>query len=124
MDEIKTEKAPDAIGPYSQAVKTNGFVFCSGQIALKPDGTLMKGNIRKQTIRVMENLKSVLEASGSGFEKVVKTTVYLADIDDFIDVNEVYGSYFKGDIKPARALVEVSGLPKGVKIEIECVAEV
>ena len=96
-----------------------GFVFCSGQIALKSDGTLVEGNALEQTKQVMENLKAVLEEAGSGLSKVVKTTIYLVSIADFADVNEVYGSYFEGDKKPARATVEVSNLPKGVKVEID-----
>jgi 2-iminobutanoate/2-iminopropanoate deaminase len=123
MEIVKTKNAPAAIGPYSQAVKSGGFVFCSGQIALKPDGELLEGDVRAQTTQVMNNLKAVLEAVGSDFSKVVKTTIFLADINDFVDVNEVYGSYFEGENKPARATVEVSNLPKGVKVEVDCVAE-
>lgn len=122
MEVIKTENAPAAIGPYSQAIKSGGFVFCSGQIALKPgDGTLISEDLREQTKQVMENLKAVLEASGSSLDKVVKTTIYLTSIAGFADVNEIYGSYFV-DNKPARATVEVSNLPKGAKIEIDCIA--
>lgn len=123
MQIIKTENAPAAIGPYSQAIKSNGFVFCSGQIALRPDGTLIEGDVKEQTIQVMENLKAVLLASGSSLDKVIKATVYLANMEDFAIFNEVYGSYFTGDNKPARATVEVSRLPKNVKVEIDCVAE-
>jgi 2-iminobutanoate/2-iminopropanoate deaminase len=123
MDIVKSENAPEAIGPYSQAVKSNGFVFCSGQIPLKPDGGLLEGDAAAQTKQVMENLKAVLLAAGSEFEKIVKTTIYLADMDDFGDVNEVYASYFGEDHKPARATVEVSKLPKGVAVEIDCIAE-
>ncbi len=124
MEVVNTENAPQAIGPYSQAVKSGGFVFCSGQIALKPDGALLEGGVEEQTKQVMANLSAVLQAAGSGFEKVVKTTIYLADINDFALVNELYGSYFTGEVKPARATVEVSKLPKGVAVEIDCVAEV
>lgn len=123
MDVIKSENAPEAIGPYSQAVESNGFVFCSGQIPLKPDGGLVKGSAAAQTKQVMENLKAVLFAAGTEFERVVKTTIYLADMGDFQDVNEVYASYFGEEHKPARATIEVGKLPKGVKVEIDCIAE-
>jgi len=123
MEIVKSENAPEAIGPYSQAVKSGGFVFCSGQIALKPNGDLFSGSVRGQTKQVMENLKAVLFAAGTEFERVVKTTIYLANIGDFKAVNEVYGSYFGEEHKPARATVEVSNLPKGVKVEIDCIAE-
>ena len=123
MDVVKTDGAPSAIGPYSQAVKSGGFVFCSGQIALKPDGNLLDGDVREQTVQVMTNLKEVLKASGSDLSRVVKTTIYLSDINDFVEVNVVYGDYFEGEIKPARATVEVSNLPKSVKVEIDCIAE-
>lgn len=122
MEVVKTENAPAAIGPYSQAIKSGGFVFCSGQIALLPsDGTLVSDNLREQTKQVMENLKAVLQASGSSLDKVVKTTIYLTSLAGFADVNEVYGSYFVNN-KPARATVEVSNLPNGAKVEIDCIA--
>lgn len=124
MEIIKTSKAPVAIGPYVQAVKSGGFVFCSGQVALKPDGSFVNGDVKAQSVQVMENLKAVLEACGSGFEKVVKCTIYLVDINDFAVVNEVYGNYFVGENKPARATVAVASLPKGAKVEIDCVAEI
>lgn len=124
MEIIKTQNAPAAIGPYSQAVKSNGLVFCSGQICLKPDGILIEGDIKAQAVQVMENLKAVLGASGSSFSKVLKTTIYLVDINDFAVVNEVYGGYFEVDMKPARATVAVNSLPRGVKVEIDCIAEV
>lgn len=124
MEVVVTENAPQAIGPYSQAVKSGGFVFCSGQIALRPDGSLLEGGVDTQTNQVMANLKEVLSAAGSGLEKVVKTTIYLADINDFAVVNEIYGSYFVNNTKPARATVEVSNLPKGVGVEIDCIAEI
>lgn len=123
MEIIHTEWAPAAIGPYSQAVKSGDFIFCSGQIALGPDGNLIEGNVAAQTEQIMKNLGAVLEEAGSGLEKIVKTTIYLVDIGDFTQVNEVYGSYFDGEMKPARATIEVSGLPRGVSVEIECVAE-
>lgn len=124
MEIVKTDNAPSAVGPYSQAVKSNGFVFCSGQIALRPDGVLVDGDIKVQTIQVLENLKAVLLAAGSDLSKVVKTTIFLTDIGDFAVVNEIYGEYFVGDEKPARSTVAVNNLPKGVKVEIDCVAEV
>lgn len=121
MQTIHTEKAPSAIGPYSQAVKTNGLVFTSGQIALDPQtGALVAGGIDAQTKRVCENLKAVLEAAGSSLEKVVKTTCFLAEMGDFAAFNEVYGTYFTQ--KPARSCVAVKALPKGALTEIEVVA--
>lgn len=124
MEIIKTESAPAAIGPYSQAIKVGGLIFCSGQVALRADGTFVDGDAGEQTRQVMNNLQVVLEAAGSSFEKAVKCTVFLANIDDFALVNEVYGAYFEGEAKPARATVEVSNLPKGALVEIDCVAEV
>ena len=121
METVHTEKAPSAIGPYSQAVKTNGLVFTSGQIALDPQtGALVAGGIDAQTKRVCENLKAVLEAAGSSLEKVVKTTCFLAEMGDFAAFNEVYGKYFTK--KPARSCVAVKALPKGALTEIEVVA--
>lgn len=124
MEIVKTDKAPAAIGPYAQAVKSGGFIFCSGQIALRPDGSFVDGDAKEQSRQVMENLKAVLEACGSSFAKVVKCTIYLVNINDFAGVNEVYGSYFGGESKPARATVAVSALPKGAKVEIDCIAEI
>lgn len=121
MEKVETTKAPAAIGPYSQAVKANGLVFCSGQIALNPDGSLAAGDIIIQTKRVLENLQAVLEAAGSGMDKVVKTTVYLKDMNDFAQMNETYARFF-GEHKPARATVQVSRLPKEVFIEIDAIA--
>jgi len=119
---IKTEAAPQAIGPYSQAVDANGFVFVSGQIPLDPKtGAVAAGDIREQTKRVMENGKAVLAAAGCGMDKVVRTTIYLRSIGDFAAVNEVYGGYFPSD-PPARATVEVSRLPKDVAVEIDFIA--
>jgi len=122
MEIINTDNAPSAIGPYSQAVKSNGFLFVSGQIPLKTDGNLLEGDISEQTEQVMMNMKSILEEAGLDFGKVVKTTIYLADMNDFEAVNEVYGNYF-GQEPPARATVEVGRLPKDVKVEIDAVAE-
>ena len=121
MKYIHTQHAPAAIGPYSQAVAANGFVFTSGQIALDPaTGEVVPGSIREQTQRICENLKAVLAAAGSSLEKVVKTTCFLADMADFAAFNEVYGSYCTG--KPARSCVAAKALPKGVLAEIEAIA--
>ena len=120
--EIKTEKAPKAIGPYSQAIMANGFVFASGQIAIDPStGELKTGTIEEQTRLVLNNLKAVIEAAGSSFDKVVKCTVFLQDMNDFSRMNAVYGEFFKPPY-PARAAVQVARLPKDVKIEIEAIA--
>ncbi len=113
--------APRPIGPYSQAVKVGNFLFISGQIPADKDGNLVKGDIKAQTRQVLENIKAILEAAGAGLENVVKVTVYLKDMNDFGAMNEVYSEYF-GESKPARAAVEVSRLPKDVKIEIEAIA--
>lgn len=122
MKIIATDKAPAAIGPYSQAVQAGGLVFCSGQIPLDPvTGELVSGDIRIETKRVMENLQGVLEAAGCTFKHVVRTTIYLVDMADFPAVNEVYGGYFAAE-KPARATVAVQALPKGVRVEIDAVA--
>jgi 2-iminobutanoate/2-iminopropanoate deaminase len=119
---ISANKAPQAIGPYSQAVKAGGFIFCSGQIAMDPElGELISGDIGAQTERVLQNLKAVLEAAGAELSQVVKCTVFLANMDDFAAMNEVYGRFFPED-PPARAAVEVSRLPKGVDVEIEALA--
>ncbi len=123
MKIVQTDNAAIAIGPYSQAVVSNGFVFCSGQIALDTNGELIKGSIQQETEQIMENLIAVLQAAGTDLSKVVKTTVYLTNINDFAEFNELYGNYFDGENKPARATVEVSNLPKGVKVEIDCIAE-
>ena len=121
MQTVHTPLAPAAIGPYSQAVKANGMVFTSGQIALVPEtGAVVEGGIREQTTRICENLEAVLAAAGSSLEKVVKTTCFLADMADFAAFNEVYGSYFTG--KPARSCVAVRTLPKNVLAESEVIA--
>lgn len=121
MQTVHTPLAPAAIGPYSQAVKVNGMVFTSGQIALDPEtGAVVEGGIKEQTTRICENLKAVLAAAGSSLEKVVKTTCFLADMADFAVFNEVYGGYFTG--KPARSCVAVRTLPKNVLAEIEVIA--
>ena len=121
---ISTEQAPKAIGPYSQAVISNGFAFLSGQIPLDPaTNQLIEGGIAAQTERVLENLKSVLEAAGSSLDRVVKTTVYLKDMGEFAKMNEVYGRYFTSN-PPARATVEAARLPRDVAVEIDCIAAV
>jgi len=119
---IVTDRAPRAIGPYVQAVQVGEWIFISGQIALDPDtGELVRGGIEEQTDRVLQNLRAILEAAGSSLEKVVKTTVYLADLNDFSKMNEVYARYFPGE-KPARATVEVSRLPRDARIEMDAIA--
>jgi len=120
---VKTDAAPAAVGPYSQAVRVGDLLFTAGQIPLTPDGTLIDGDIREQTRQVMENLRAVLEAGGSNLERAVKCTCFLADMNDFAAVNEVYGSFFVAD-PPARSAVQVARLPKDVRIEIEAIAEV
>lgn len=119
---ISTEQAPKAIGPYSQAVKHNGLVFCSGQIPLDPaTGQLIEGGIEAQTVRVLESLGAVLRAAGASYETVLKTTIFVQDLNDFAVVNEVYGRYFPVD-PPARATVQAARLPRDVKVEIEAIA--
>lgn len=120
--EVKTDKAPQAIGPYSQAIEANGFIFASGQIAIDPaTGELSTGGIEEQTRRVLQNLQAVLEAAGSSLDKAVKCTVFLQDLNDFAKMNAVYGEFFKPSY-PARATVQVARLPRDVKIEIEAIA--
>jgi 2-iminobutanoate/2-iminopropanoate deaminase len=121
---ISTDRAPKAIGPYSQAVRVGDLVFCSGQIPLDPQtGAFVgEGDVRAQTKRVMENLQAVLEAAGSSLGRVVRTTIFLADLGDFATVNEVYGGYFPAE-PPARATVQVAALPRGARVEIDAIAE-
>lgn len=122
MEYVATKGAPNAIGPYSQAVKAGGFLFTSGQIAINPQtNTVEAKTIAQQTQQVCENLKAVCEAGGTSLDKVVKTVCFLADINDFAEFNEVYGRYFTG--KPARSCVAVRDLPKGVLCEVEVIAE-
>ncbi|SMO81133.1 RidA family protein [Melghirimyces algeriensis] len=121
MDKVQTDKAPQAIGPYSQAVRQGSFVYTSGQIPLNPDGYLVEGGIEEQARQVLNNLKEVLEAAGSGLDQVIKTTVFIKDMNDFQTVNQVYAEFFDA-YQPARSCVEVSRLPKDVLIEIEAVA--
>ena len=124
LRQISTEKAPSAIGPYSQAVVANGFLFTAGQIALDPvAGQIVAGGIVEQTERVMENLSAVLAAAGASWKDVVKTTVYLHDLSHFPTVNEIYGRWL-GDARPARSTVQVPGLPRGALVEIDAIAVV
>ena len=120
---IQTDEAPAAIGPYSQAIRIDNLLFTSGQIPLKPDGTMLEGDIRAQTEQVLKNLRAVLEAGGSSLTDVIKCTCFLADMNDFTAMNEVYGTFF-ADSPPARSAVEVARLPRDVKIEIEAIASV
>ena len=123
MKKVATEKAPAAIGPYSQAMITGGLVYTSGQIAIDPaTGNLVEGDVRAQTEQVMKNLGAVLSAAGTSYENAVKTTCFLADISDFAVFNEVYGKYFTE--KPARSCVAVAALPKGALVEVEVIAKV
>ena len=122
LNKIETTTAPAALGPYSQAVQAGDFLYCSGQVPLVPaTGEMVAGGIIEQTVQVMENLKQVLQAAGADFSCVVKTTIFLADMNDFAVVNEQYGRYF-GSVAPARATVQVAALPKNARIEIEAVA--
>jgi 2-iminobutanoate/2-iminopropanoate deaminase len=119
---ISTDRGPKAIGPYSQAIRANGFVFVSGQIALDPHTQqLVPGDIAAQTQRVLENLKGIVEAAGSSLDKVVRTTVFLLDMNDFAAMNEVYSRYFAGNA-PARATVQAARLPRDVRVEIDVIA--
>ena len=119
---IATDRGPKAIGPYSQAVKANGFLFVSGQVCLDPKTQqLVEGDISKQTERVMENLKGIVEAAGSSLDKVVRTTVFLADMNEFTAMNDVYGRYFAQNA-PARSTVQAARLPRDVRVEIDVIA--
>lgn len=121
-EKVYTKNAPDAIGPYTQAIKTNGFVFTSGQIAINPQtGNVEATTIEGQTEQVMKNLGAILAEAGSSFDKAVKTVCFLADMDDFAAFNEIYGKYFTS--KPARSCVAVKTLPKNVLVEVEVIAE-
>jgi len=124
LNPVKTDGAPGAIGPYSQAMSVDGWVFCSGQIPIDPTtGELVEGSIGAQTDQVLKNLAAVLEAAGASLARVVKTTVFLSDMSYFTDMNEVYAEHF-GDHRPARAAVAVRTLPKNVDVEIEAVARI
>ena len=118
---IQTDRAPEAIGPYVQAVRVGDLVFTSGSIPLRPDGTMVEGDVRVQTEQVMANLAAVLEAAGTSLAFAVKTTCFLADMNDFAAFNEVYGRWV-GEAKPARSTVQVARLPKDARVEVECVA--
>lgn len=118
---VQTPNAPAAIGPYSQAMICNGMVFTSGQIALTPAGEMVEGDVSAQCVQVVANLKAVLEASGSSLSSVIKTTIFLADMEDFAAVNTIYGAAF-GDHKPARSTVAVKTLPKNALVEIDAIA--
>ncbi len=119
---VSSDKAPKAIGPYSQGIEAGGFIFMSGQIPLDPaTGDMVSGGIEVETRRVLDNLKAVLQSQGLDMDSVVKTTIFLADMGDFATVNDVYGSYF-GEVPPARSTIQVGSLPKNARIEIEAVA--
>ena len=121
---VATGNAPAAIGPYSQAIVHGGVVYCSGQIAIDPaTGALIEGDVQAETHQVLTNLRAVLQAAGSDFDRALKVTVFLQDMNDFGAVNAVYAEHF-GEARPARACVQAAGLPKGVRVEIDCVAAV
>jgi 2-iminobutanoate/2-iminopropanoate deaminase len=119
---VSTDQAPEAIGPYSQAIRTGSLLFCSGQVALDPSsGELVKDDIEGQTGRCLENLAAVCEAAGASLSNAVRCTVYLTDMSDFARVNEVYGSFFEGGEPPARVTIGVAALPKGADVEIDAI---
>jgi 2-iminobutanoate/2-iminopropanoate deaminase len=120
---VHTDDAPQAIGPYVQAVRVGDLVFTSGSLPMRPDGTLVEGDIRVQTDQAMRNLAAVLEAAGTSFAHAVKTTCFLADMNDFAAFNEIYAG-FVGEAKPARSTVQVARLPRDARVEVECVAAV
>lgn len=123
ISEVSTSKAPRAIGPYSQAVVAGDFVFVSGQIPLDPETALVvSGGIKEQTRQVVKNIEAVLRSMDKGLESIVKTEIYLKNMDDFASMNEVYATFFNKGVKPARATVEVSRLPRDVLVEISCIA--
>jgi len=121
MKYLQTDNAPQAIGPYSQGIIVNNLFYSSGQIPLTAEGNLIEGGIKEQTDQVFKNLKAVLEAAGASLESVIKATVFIKDMNDFAELNEVYGTYFSTH-KPARSCVEVARLPKDVLVEIEVIA--
>ncbi|MBO8161900.1 MAG: RidA family protein [Thermosipho sp. (in: Bacteria)] len=124
MEILQPKSAPKAVGPYSIAVKSNGFIFISGQLPIVPEtGEMIKGNLQKATEVILNNIKNILEESGSSINKIVKVNVYMMDISKFNEFNEIYAKFF-GNHKPARAVIQVAGLPKGSDIEIEAIAEV
>jgi len=119
---VSTKKAPGAIGPYSQAIKVGGFVFTSGQLPMDPESGELINDIKKATARSLDSVKAILEEAGSSMENIIKTTIFVKDLDDFAAVNEVYGTYF-GDEPPARSCVQVAKIPKDAKVEIEAIAK-
>ena len=123
-EKVNTENAPGAVGPYSQAVKYGELVFCSGQIGLNPENGELEEGLEGQANRVIKNLEGVLMASGSNLAKVLQTTIYITNMEDYGKVNEIYATYFKNEPLPARATVEVSNLPKGALVEISCIASI
>ena len=123
MKTINTTKAPEALGPYSHATEINGLVFTSGQIPLNLNGEIVSDDVKEQTTQVLENLKVVLDQAGSDIDSVIKATIFIADMNEFQNINEVYGKYFNHH-QPARRCVEVARLPKDVKVEIEVIAQV
>ena len=124
IEPIETNSAPKPVGPYNQAVLVENWLYCSGQIALDPSTGEMvgKGDIEKETHQVLKNLLAVINEAGAKSSNVVRTTIYLTDLNDFAKVNQIHAEIFKGNISPARACVEVAGLPKGGKVEIDCIA--
>lgn len=118
---IQTNSAPQAIGPYSQAIQVGSMIYTSGQIPLNKEGELVPGGIKEQTTQVIQNLQAVLEAAGCTLDDIIKTTVFIKDMNEFAQLNETYGEFFSQS-KPARSTVEVARLPKDVKVEIECIA--
>jgi 2-iminobutanoate/2-iminopropanoate deaminase len=121
---IYTDAAPKPIGPYSQAIRHGNDIFCSGQVALDPlTGNMKNASIEEETVQTLENMKAVLAAAGAGMEHVIKTTIFLTDMGNFATVNEIYAKYFDAS-KPARSTIEVKALPKGARVEIECIARV
>lgn len=123
MQKISTEKAPKAIGPYSQAVKSGELIFVSGQLPVDPlTGKIIEGDIQAMSERVIDNIEAILLAAGSGLDKVVRTDVFLIDLKDFAKMNEIYAERFTGEVLPARQTIQVAGLPLGSPIEISCIA--
>ena len=123
MKKIETAKAPQTLGPYSQAIIAGGFVFCSGQLGIDPKTQILViGGVKKETHQVMKNLEAVLKKAGCAFSSVVRCDIFLTNLADFEEVNKIYEPYFKDAVKPARQTVEVSKLPKGSSIEISCIA--